>query len=247
MNDLTPYRPFIFLFIIIVLSILQRIIPFYKNKDNKRYIVNALIFFTSILASKFFYVLIGTKILELPRVFQGISQFSIIPQALIGIIVFDLLLYLQHRLFHKYHFLWKLHRIHHSDKEMDFTTGIRFHPLEIFLSLIYKYFFLYILNPSVEVFILYEILINSFSLFNHSNIRIPLRLENILRLIVVTPNMHFPHHDESNHLMNSNFGNILSLWDRLFKTYTNELPTNFGIKTFDDTKSKDILKLILLR
>ena len=137
----------------------------------------------------------------------------------VSLLLFDLVIYLQHVMFHAVPALWRLHRMHHADLEFDVTTGLRFHPIEILLSMGLKLAFVVVLGPPAVAMLIFEVLLNGTSLFNHSNIRIPLGLDRILRLIVVTPDMHRVHHSIHPSETNSNFGFNLPWWDRLFGTY----------------------------
>ena len=135
------------------------------------------------------------------------------------VILLDLTIYLQHVIFHALPMLWRLHRVHHTDLHFDVTTGVRFHPLEIILSMLIKITVIAALGPPVAAVVIFEILLNASSMFNHGNVRIPQPLDRLLRLIVVTPDMHRVHHSVEEIETNSNFGFNLSIWDRLFGTY----------------------------
>ena len=137
----------------------------------------------------------------------------------VSLLLFDLVIYLQHIMFHAVPALWRLHRMHHADLEFDVTTGLRFHPIEILFSMVIKLALVVVLGPPAVAVLIFEILLNGTSLFNHSNIRIPLWLDRILRLIVVTPDMHRVHHSIHPSETNSNFGFNLPWWDRLLGTY----------------------------
>jgi sterol desaturase/sphingolipid hydroxylase (fatty acid hydroxylase superfamily) len=136
----------------------------------------------------------------------------------LGFLALDAAIYLQHVLFHAVPALWRLHRMHHSDQEIDVTTGVRFHPIEILLSMAIKFGVIAALGAPAIAVLLFEVLLNATSLFNHSNVRMPQRLERALRWIVVTPDMHRVHHSIVVQT-NSNFGFNLPWWDRLFGTY----------------------------
>ncbi|MGD9863192.1 MAG: sterol desaturase family protein [Pseudodonghicola sp.] len=136
-----------------------------------------------------------------------------------ALLILDLAIWAQHLATHKIPLLWRLHRVHHADRDMDVTTAIRFHPLEIALSMGLKIGLVYILGPSALAVILFEILLNGTAMFNHANLRLPLRLDRALRLLLVTPDMHRVHHSVHRHEHDSNYGFSLSLWDRLFGTY----------------------------
>ena len=137
----------------------------------------------------------------------------------VSLVVLDLTIYLQHVMFHAVPALWRLHRMHHADLEFDVTTGLRFHPIEILLSMGLKLAQVVILGPPAVAVLVFEVLLNATAMFNHSNIRIPLGLDWILRLIVVTPDMHRVHHSIHPSETNSNFGFNFPWWDRLLGTY----------------------------
>lgn len=137
----------------------------------------------------------------------------------LSVIVLDLAIYLQHVLFHAVPALWRLHRMHHADLEFDVTTGLRFHPVEILLSMAIKLMVIAALGPPAVAVLIFEVLLNGTAMFNHSNVRIPAGLDRALRWVVVTPDMHRVHHSIVPHEANSNFGFNLPWWDRLLGTY----------------------------
>jgi len=140
--------------------------------------------------------------------------------ALFGsVLLLDLAIYLQHVVFHAVPTLWRLHRMHHADTELDVSTGLRFHPIEIVLSMVLKLMVVVALGPPVIAVFVFELLLNVSSMFNHSNIRVPLGFDRILRRLVVTPDMHRVHHSIDRRETNSNFGFNFPWWDRLFGTY----------------------------
>ena len=138
---------------------------------------------------------------------------------LLAIIVLDLVIYLQHVMFHAVPSLWRLHRMHHADLEFDVTTGSRFHPLEIILSMMLKLMIIAALGPPAVAVLVFEVILNALAMFNHANVRMPLMVDGALRKIIVTPDMHRVHHSVLPHEANSNFGFNLSLWDRWLGTY----------------------------
>ena len=148
-----------------------------------------------------------------------VSQWLAVPFA---VVVLDFAIYLQHVLFHAVPALWRLHRMHHADLEFDVTTGARFHPMEIALSLVIKLAVVAALGaPPVSVLI-FEVLLNATAMFNHSNIRMPVGIDRVVRWLVVTPDMHRVHHSIVVRETNSNFGFNLPWWDRLFGTYRDQ-------------------------
>ena len=138
---------------------------------------------------------------------------------LVSIVILDLVIYLQHVMFHAVPMLWRLHRMHHADLEFDVTTGLRFHPVEILLSMGIKLAVVMALGPPAVAVLIFEVLLNATAMFNHSNVRLPTFVDRVLRLIVVTPDMHRVHHSIRPEETNSNFGFNLPWWDRLLGTY----------------------------
>ncbi|MGB9553583.1 MAG: sterol desaturase family protein, partial [bacterium] len=137
----------------------------------------------------------------------------------IGIAALDFVIYLQHAMFHFIPLFWRLHRVHHTDLDFDATTGVRFHPIEILLSMGIKMVTVVVLGPSPLTVILFELLLSTTSLFNHGNVQLPGPIDRWLRLLVVTPEMHRVHHSVLIKEYNSNFGFNLPWWDRLLGTY----------------------------
>lgn len=138
---------------------------------------------------------------------------------IVSVLALDLAIYLQHVMFHAVPALWRLHRMHHADLEFDVTTGLRFHPVEILLSMGIKLAVVAALGPPAVAVLVFEVLLNATAMFNHSNIRIPPAADRLLRLIVVTPDMHRVHHSIHPSETNSNFGFNMPWWDRLLGTY----------------------------
>ena len=138
---------------------------------------------------------------------------------LASVIALDLVIYLQHVMFHAVPALWRLHRMHHADLEFDVTTGLRFHPIEILLSMGLKLAVVAALGPPAIAVLIFEVLLNATAMFNHSNVRIPLKLDRLLRWAVMTPDMHRVHHSIHPAETNSNFGFNLPWWDKLLGTY----------------------------
>jgi len=140
-------------------------------------------------------------------------------EVIAAVFLLDLAIYGQHALFHAVPTLWRLHMVHHADREIDVTTGLRFHPLEIIVSMLIKIVVVILLGAPVLAVIIFEIVLNGMAMFNHANFRLPTRLDQLLRLLVVTPDVHRVHHSIIKSETNSNFGFNLSVWDRLFGTF----------------------------
>jgi sterol desaturase/sphingolipid hydroxylase (fatty acid hydroxylase superfamily) len=167
----------------------------------------------------------------------------------LAVIVLDLTIYAQHVLFHHVPVLWRLHRMHHADLDIDVTTGVRFHPLEILLSLAIKMAAVLVLGAPALAVVIFEVLLNATSMFNHSNVALPPRLDRLARWIVVTPQMHQVHHSIERAETDSNFGFNLPWWDRLFGTYraasaAGEQGLTIGLPNFRDAAELRIVRLL---
>jgi sterol desaturase/sphingolipid hydroxylase (fatty acid hydroxylase superfamily) len=169
-----------------------------------------------------------------------------------SVVALDFAIYLQHVMFHAVPALWRLHRMHHADLDFDVTTGARFHPIEIILSMLIKFAVIIVLGAPILAVVLFEVLLNATSMFNHSNVRIPLSLDRALRWLVVTPEMHRVHHSIEDDETNSNFGFNLPWWDRLCGTYRDQPRAGhegmiIGIRTFRDVAQCDgLLRMLLM-
>lgn len=138
----------------------------------------------------------------------------------LSLLLLDLAIYAQHRAFHEIRWLWPLHRVHHSDVEFDVTTGLRFHPGELILSMLFKAAIVALLGAPWLAVLGFEIALSSFALLTHANLRLPPGAERLVRALLVTPDMHRIHHSVHRDEHDSNYGNTLSVWDRLFRSYT---------------------------
>ncbi|TNF99031.1 MAG: sterol desaturase family protein [Gammaproteobacteria bacterium] len=155
----------------------------------------------------------------------GLLNYYVVPYwftVVFSVVVMDFVIYLQHVLVHAVPALWRLHRVHHADLDFDVTTGARFHPIEIILSMLIKLATIAVLGPPIVAVLIFEVLLNATAMFNHSNIRLPLVIDRVLRWVLVTPDMHRVHHSVEDDEANSNFGFNLPWWDRLFGTYRNQ-------------------------
>jgi len=158
---------------------------------------------------------------------HGIGLFQVLDlrlsvAAVLGFLALDLAIYAQHVLFHRMPWLWRLHRMHHADLDIDVTTGLRFHPIEILISLGIKMAVVLMLGIPPVAAILFEVVLNAASMFNHSNVAMPAWLDRVIRLVLVTPDMHRVHHSAEGRETDSNFGFNLPWWDRLFGTYRDQ-------------------------
>ena len=149
----------------------------------------------------------------------NIFQLHGVLELVLTLLILDLLIYCQHVVFHKIPALWRIHRVHHSDMDFDVTTGIRFHPIELIISMFVKIAGIIFIGASLSAVIVFEIILNGTSMFNHGNVNIPEKLDRILRLLIVTPDMHRVHHSVIRKETDSNYGFNLPWWDRIFGTY----------------------------
>lgn len=176
-----------------------------------------------------------------------------LPQAaiiLLSVILLDLVIYLQHVMFHAVPMLWRVHRMHHADLDFDVTTGARFHPVEIAISMVIKIAAVAAIGASPAAVVIFEVALNATSMFNHSNVRIPLVADRALRCLLVTPDMHRVHHSVIRAETNSDFGFNLSWWDRMLGTYRAEperghLGMTIGLDQFRDPAELRLDRMLL--
>lgn len=168
----------------------------------------------------------------------------------VAIVVLDLAIYWQHRLMHRFPVLWQLHRVHHSDLRFDVTLGLRFHPLEILLSTVYKLAVVAVLAPAPQAVAIYEILLATFALLTHADVAISESWDRQLRRVLITPDWHRVHHSIHRNETDSNYGNLLTFWDRLFSSHI-EQPVDghrhmtIGLPQFRDAADQTLRALLL--
>ena len=240
-------RPMIFVGLLILFAGMEYWVPRRKLKPIKtrRWITNLLIIFIDSIVVKLFFksAAIGVAIWAAHNSY-GLFNWVDVPYWLafvISFLVLDFSIWLTHVASHKIPILWRVHRMHHSDVDIDASTGIRFHPIEIVLSMCWKFFVVVVLGAPVLAVLIFEIVLNGGALFNHSNIKIPLGFDKLLRLIIVTPDMHRVHHSIISDEHDSNYGFNLSIWDRIFSTYVDQPKAGhdkmtIGLKQWQDEK-----------
>jgi sterol desaturase/sphingolipid hydroxylase (fatty acid hydroxylase superfamily) len=173
------------------------------------------------------------------------------PAMVVAVVVLDFATYLQHVMFHAVPLLWRLHMVHHADLDFDVTTGLRFHPIEMILSMGIKLAVVVVVGPPAMAVLTFEVILNATAMFNHGNIRLPLKIDRVLRFLVVTPDMHRVHHSLLPPEANTNFGFNLPWWDRLFGTYRDQ-PTeghegmSIGLRQFRDVRRLTFPWLLVL-
>lgn len=245
-----------FLVLFVLFFALERFIPHYKKRDATlaRYVsnlgmiglANALILLLiPILPFAAALALEESGLGLLPLLgFEGIFGF------ILGFLILDCTIYWQHRFFHKIPFFWRFHKVHHIDLDLDVSTGVRFHPVEILLSILIKLAVITLFGISAEAVLAFEVVLNATSLFTHANIKIPSHIDRRLRLFIVTPDMHLIHHSIKMDESNRNFGFNFSFWDRLFESYKHtsvfgEFIT-LGIDTHQDREANRFFSLMLV-
>ena len=179
------------------------------------------------------------------------SQSPFFFKAVISLLGLDFALYMQHRWMHRYAIFWRVHRVHHTDTELDFTTGLRFHPMEYFFMMGIKLLAIVFLGTPLLAVFIFEVLFTSLTLFNHSNIQLPSAVEGYLRVLLVTPNMHRIHHSDIVFEHNRNFGFCFSIWDKIFNSYLaqahqGERHLVLGLEVFRQPSFQTIQKLLAL-
>ncbi|MEJ2604685.1 MAG: sterol desaturase family protein [Gammaproteobacteria bacterium] len=207
---------------------------------------------TAVLRVAFPLLAVGAALLAEERGW-GLLRLADVPWWLAwptALLALDLAVYLQHVVFHALPTLWRLHRMHHADLDFDVTTGLRFHPLEIVISMGWKILVILALGAPAGAVILFEVVLNATSMFNHSNLRIPTALDRALRWVVVTPDMHRVHHSVHPDETNSNFGFNLPWWDRLLGTYRDQPRDGhegmtIGLNRFRDASELRLDRLLL--
>lgn len=168
-----------------------------------------------------------------------------------SVLLLDMLIYGQHAVFHHIPLFWRLHKMHHTDLDLDVSSGARFHPVEIILSMVIKMLAIVALGPPAWAVIVFEVVLNGTSMFNHSNVRMPLGLDRVLRLLVVTPDMHRVHHSVVIRETNSNFGFNFPWWDRIFRTYRSQPAAGhdrmkIGLANYRKPEELNVLRLIVM-
>jgi sterol desaturase/sphingolipid hydroxylase (fatty acid hydroxylase superfamily) len=220
-----------FFSILVIMMLLEWRLPARQSpiKNTKRWLANFGLVFTSSLFARL-VIPIGLTAVALYNAEQNIGLFNQlqltmdIPSWLIivlSLLLLDILIYWQHRLFHKVPFLWRLHKVHHADAHVDTSTGLRFHPIEIVISIAVKFVAVTALGVPAIAVLIFEITLNGLALFNHANIRLPDAIEKPLRLILMTQILHRIHHSQIVNETNSNYGFSVIWWDKLFGSYKN--------------------------
>jgi sterol desaturase/sphingolipid hydroxylase (fatty acid hydroxylase superfamily) len=209
---------------------------------HPRWRTHVLLFLTNAVVGRLLalMVVVGTAATWAARHQFGLFHHIDLPwlaEAALAFLILDFAVWLQHLALHRFPFLWRMHAVHHSDRDLDATTALRFHPFELIVSTFYKSAWVALLGVPIMVALAFELWLNANALFNHSNIQLPRALDRTLRKILVTPDMHLVHHSVDIADQRRNYGFALTIWDRIFGTYTDMSNTNvIGLETLQDAR-----------
>lgn len=225
MDILLTYKLAIQFSIATILFLAETVVPFRTSVEKRwRHIARnlSLTLINAILLAFVYTAILGGVASFAASKMIGLSHLSSLPPFVEWIILFflfDLTLYFWHRSNHTFSFLWRFHRVHHADRDLDFSSASRFHFGELFLSILVKAVFIFITGASFSQILIFDLLVTIFALFNHSNIHFTGILEKMIRVFIVTPDMHRVHHSQIQKETDSNYCTILSVWDRLFGSF----------------------------
>ena len=225
------FRFGLFVTVFVLMSLAEALMPRRERRfpRSRRWFTNLGILLSDYLATLIVFVVVPVTA-TVAAMWAETNQFGLfhwlsVPvwaQWIIGIAFLDFVIWGQHLVTHKVPVLWRIHRVHHTDEDLDASSAIRFHPVEIILSIFVKSAAVVLIGAPAIVVVVFEALVNGSALFNHANLKLPARLDRAIRLVFVTPDMHRVHHSVYNQETDSNYGFALSIWDRLFRTYVPE-------------------------
>jgi sterol desaturase/sphingolipid hydroxylase (fatty acid hydroxylase superfamily) len=243
--------------IFFVVALSEKIVPrriLLKSK-KKRWISNLGMQIIDVVVLRLIFPLfpVGVAVICAQRGWGLLNYYQITPPlaVIIGVLALDLVIYLQHLMFHFVPIFWRVHMVHHTDQDIDVTTALRFHPLEIILSLLIKFAAVAVIGAPPLSVLIFEIMLNGASMFNHGNVRIPISFDRIIRMVLVTPDMHRVHHSVVVRETNSNYGFSFSWWDRLFGTYKTQPQEGhdkmkIGLNGYHDDRSLKLSALLTM-
>ncbi|MBT5187622.1 MAG: sterol desaturase family protein [Kordiimonadaceae bacterium] len=259
MNTIIEYeqyiRPGVFIALLVLLGIAEFLAPLAKRRESHlhQWFTNLAMVTIDNIILKLLFPLLAVGVANYARE-NGIGLFNIInlPEMIIivlSVLLLDLLIYGQHVMMHQMPILWRLHRMHHSELGLNVTSAVRFHPIEIIISMLIKMLFVLIMGIPVVAVIIFEVILNGLALFNHSNIKLPSPVEKILRTTFITPEIHWIHHSEIVSETNSNYGFNLCFWDKIFGTYIDKPTLNCeqmrqGLTEFGFEKPLNLIELL---
>lgn len=244
-----------FLTIFATLAVIELLAPRLERAEmrgalkSRRWVTNLAMVVLSSVALRVVFPLaaVGTALWAQS---QGLGLFGLMglpvwAAGALAFVILDFAVWLEHVVSHKWRWLWRIHRMHHADTGFDLTTALRFHPLEIVLSMLWKAAIIIALGAPPVAVLIFEIVLNGAAMFNHANIRLPRAVDRVLRLVVVTPDMHRIHHSTDRRETDSNYGFNLAIWDRLFSTYTQvprrgETGIEIGLTEWRDARTANL-------
>ena len=242
--------------VLLLVAIWEVIAPRRPLADNKRrrWITNLTMVVINTVAVRLLFPILPVALADI-AVARGWGLFNLLSlpvwsKILLSFVILDFIIYLQHLLFHFNPLLWRLHRMHHTDLDLDVTSGNRFHPLEIILSMLIKMSAVVLLGAPALAVLAFEVVLNACAMFNHANIKLPTAFDRVLRLFLVTPDMHRVHHSTCVCETNSNFGFNFPWWDRLCGTYRPQpekghLDMTIGLKEYRDPQQLTLPRLLV--
>lgn len=253
MNTITI--PFAIASLFVIFAIVERLIPLREQKHPRleRWVINLL--FGAVLFATAIFTLQPT--IHTMTAWTAHHQFGLLPwlslpvwaEVVVGCLLMDLTFYYWHRLNHEWPLLWRFHQVHHIDPDMDVTTAMRFHCVEVAYSSVFRVVQLGLIGLSPLTFLLYEFLFQANTYFHHSNIRLPMHFECLLNRVWVTPRMHGIHHSQVRAQRNQNYGSVFTFWDRLHRTLLLSVPqenVRIGVDAFTKSTDNRLLRLLWL-
>jgi len=251
--ELSWLRPTIFSLGLLIFSFVELAAPFRTKRGLTGKLSNFFLIILSTLGLKLFAFTLNAG-LALKVSFDQTGLFyqvglGPVSSFIFSLLILDFAIYLQHRVFHKVPFLWRLHRVHHSDASFDVTTALRFHPLEILISFLFKWSLILLFGISFEAFLAFEIILNLSAMFSHSNFQLPKKAETWLSKAVVTPSFHRVHHSVKREQIKANFGFCLSVWDRIFGSFCDYADQDqqkmiIGLREYNSVEEQGLLGLL---
>jgi sterol desaturase/sphingolipid hydroxylase (fatty acid hydroxylase superfamily) len=261
MNIIIDYehviRPGVFLGLLVVLAAVEFWRPLAQRKSSRarQWFINLTMVIIDAATLKLLVPLLAVGVAHYASEHSiGLLNYldtHLVLAIIVSMLMLDLLIYGQHVLMHKLPVLWFLHRVHHTEIALDVSSAVRFHPVEIILSMLIKMLFVLIVGVPVVAVVIFEVLLNGLALFNHSNIKLAAGLDAFLRKLIVTPQVHWIHHSERVEETNSNYGFNLIIWDKLFSTYTKNPVLDYpdmqqGLREFGLSKPLNVFELLIL-
>jgi sterol desaturase/sphingolipid hydroxylase (fatty acid hydroxylase superfamily) len=255
-------RPILFISLLIAFSIAEFLYPLAKRKSShiKQWSTNiALVLMSSLLLKISLPMLaVGAAQWSQSNSVGIINYFDVFSSGYISVVIIflsivlmDFIIYWQHVLMHNIPLLWRMHQVHHTESGLDASSAVRFHPLEMLFSMLVKMAFIVLLGVPIVAVIIFEIVLNAMALFNHSNLKLPKKIDQQLRKLIVTPEVHWVHHSQIVRETNSNYGFNLIIWDKLFGSYIEKPTQDYkvlqqGLSQFNEQQPLNIVRLLLI-